>query len=94
MRMYGRLNKVVVKDTNAVNATRNTLKGSTKNWSSKRVVGPLAMTRMTSSVAARNVPKLNALLSSAAQRRSPVSASSAAPTSGMPRTQRSSISRP
>src|SRR5262245_3670306 len=91
MLMYGRENNAVVHATNAVNATRNTLKGSTKNCSAMASCGPSAITRAVSAQLARKVPRLAATFASAAQRRSPNSASTAAPNSGSPRHSTSSI---
>src|SRR3972149_5390168 len=86
MRMYGREKSAVVKPTNAVSATRNTLNGSTKNCSSSATIGPSATTFAVSNAAAQKVAKLMAALTSGAQRLWPTSASTRPPSSGMPRT--------
>jgi hypothetical protein len=91
--MYGREKMAVVKPTKAVSATRKTLKGSTKNCRSSTSSGPPTTTRAVSATAAANVRKLTATLTVGASRRSPMSASSAAPASGKPRTARISITR-
>src|SRR5512135_482945 len=91
--MYGREKSAVVKPTNAVSATRNTLKGSTKKSLSRTSSGPPAITRAVSAAAATNVARLAATLTTGACSRWPTSASSAAPASGMPRTNRISIMR-
>src|SRR3990172_374458 len=86
MRIYGRENSAVVKPTNAVSATKNTLNGSTKNCSSSATIGPSATTFAVSNAAAHKVAKLISAFSSGAQRLWPTSASSAPPNSGTPRT--------
>ena len=50
--MYGRENKDVVKPTNAVSVTRNTLNGSMKNCSSAALKLPSPITRAASAAAA------------------------------------------
>jgi hypothetical protein len=50
-------NSDVVKPTNAVSATKNTLKGSTKNKRSSTSNGPLEITRTVSATAERNVAR-------------------------------------
>jgi hypothetical protein len=84
---------VVVKVTNAVNATRKTLNESTKKSSSATSMGPWATTRIASLTAAARVTKATTALNSAARLRSPNSASSRLPASGKPRTSRISIAR-
>src|SRR4029453_15905194 len=92
-RMYCRENSEVVKPTNAVSATRNTLNGSTKNSLSIAMNGPSPMTRNVRAAAATSVPKLATTLTSAAKRRCPTTASTVAPMSGRPRTARISFTR-
>ena len=67
--MYGREKSEVVKPTNAVSAIMNTLSGSTKNCSSKSVIGPSLITLAVSIPAASSVSRLPAALISAAPRR-------------------------
>src|SRR5512147_2652433 len=83
MRMYGRENSDVVKLTNAVSDTRNTLNGSMKNCSCAAVMLPSPITRIVNAAAASSVARLNAALASGAQRRAPNRARHAAPTIGL-----------
>src|SRR5689334_13683634 len=89
--MYGREKSDVVKPTNAVRATRNTLNGSTKNNCSRTSIGPNETTCAVSAAAARSVQKLATTLTSGAKSRSPMTASTAAPVSGSARTRTTSI---
>ena len=89
--MYGREKIAVVNPTNAVSATRKTLNESTKNCRPSTSCGPSTITRAVSATAAANVRKLTATLTVGAARRSPMTARSAAPASGKPRTARISI---
>src|SRR5512135_64260 len=92
MRMYGRENIEVVQPTNAVNATRNTLNGSTKNCSRPASSGPSFITRSVSAAPAISVAKLMPTLASAAQARAPKMPRNTQPSSGMARTTNTSIS--
>src|SRR5882724_12620364 len=82
--MYERENSAVVNPTNAVSATRNTLKASMKNCSCAISRLPRSTTSAVSAAAARNVPRLKATLSSGARRRAPAKPSTIAPSSGQP----------
>src|SRR5450432_2456186 len=83
--MYGRENNDVVKPTNAVSVTRNTLKASIKNCSCPTDKLPCATTLDVSAHAARNVTSEKPTLASGAQRRPPNTPSVRAPKSGVPR---------
>src|SRR5438445_1456525 len=82
----------VVQPTNAVSATRKTLKGSTKNCSCPISKGPSMMTRRVNVQLARKVPRPKATLASGAQPRAPKTASTRQPVRGIPRSNHSSIS--
>ena len=92
--MYGREKSAVVKPTNAVSATRNTLNGSTKNSRSRTSIGPAEITRTVSAPAAMSVQRLATTLISGAKSRSPMAASTTAPTSGNARMRTTSITVP
>src|ERR1700688_4811658 len=85
MRMYGRENNEVVRPTNAVSVTRNTLKASIKNCSCPTDKLPCVTTLAVSAHAARNVSSEKPTLASGAQRRPPNIPSVRAPSSGAPR---------
>ena len=89
--MYGWEKIEVVKPTNAVNATRNTLNGSTKKSRSATSSGPVEITRTVNAAAASSVSPQMITLTIGASSRSPINASASAPASGMPRTARISI---
>ena len=89
--MYGCEKIDVVKPTNAVSATRNTLNESTKKSFSATRSGPADITRTVSAAAAASVAPQTTTLTMDASSRSPTAASSSAPTSGMPRTAKISI---
>src|SRR2546426_8007940 len=91
--MYGREKIAVVKPTNAVSATRNTLKESIKKSLPATSSGPSVMTRTVSAIDASQVRRLTATLTRDAQARSPIAASSSAPASGKTSTARVSIIR-
>src|SRR5262245_43976411 len=88
--MYGREKIAVVIPTNAVSATRNTLKASTKNCPRSASCGPSKITVTASAAAAANVQAVTAMFTSGATGRCPTSASAIAPASG--RTSRRTIS--
>src|SRR5258708_14114208 len=85
MRMYGRENNEVVRPTNAVSVTRNTLKASIKNCSCPTDKLPCATTLAVRAHAAKNVTSEKTTLASGAQRRPPNITSVRAPSSGVPR---------
>src|SRR5258708_11380437 len=91
--MYGCEKIAVVKPTNAVSATRNTLNGSTKKSLPATSSGPVEITRTVSAPAASSVRPQAITLTIGASSRSPITASRSAPASGMPRTARISIMR-
>src|SRR5512143_1183294 len=93
MRMYGRENTDVVKPTNAVSATRKTLKGSIRKLSWNASSGPRSTTRTVSAAAAASVQKLTIALIVGATGRWPTSARSSAPATGRARTKATSITR-
>src|SRR5260370_9148357 len=84
--MEGRENAAVVKPTNAVRATRKTLKESTKNCSCTARMGPSLMTRTPRNALATRVARLMPTFNSAAKRRAPSSASNTEPRNGSPKT--------
>src|SRR2546428_3719985 len=91
--MYGREKIAVVKPTNAVSATRNTLKESTKKSLPATSIGPSLITRTVSAIDASHVRRLTATLTRDAQARWPTAASSSAPASGKTSTAMVSIIR-
>src|SRR5208283_1589303 len=91
MRMYGRENSEVVRPTNAVSATKNTLNASMKNCSRRAMRLPCATILAVSAQAARNVTSEKTTLSSGAKRRWPNTPSSSAPSSGVPTSARNSM---
>src|SRR5436190_21825379 len=91
--MYGREKIAVVKPTNAVSATRNTLKESTKKSLPATSIGPSVITRTVSAIDASQVRRLAATLTRDAQARSPIAASSSAPESGRTSTATVSVIR-
>src|SRR5436190_13612719 len=80
--MYGREKIAVVKPTNAVSATKNTLKESTKKSLPATSIGPSLITRTVNAIDASQVRRLTATLTRDAQARWPIAARSSAPASG------------